>query len=109
MVEGGEPKTTCVTRYDSYEFLAMPFDLTNASTIFCTVMNKVLQPFLGWFIVDHDVQLDAGGAHRPLETSAPSATGDYLNVKREKWVFIQEEIPFLGHIIGWRTGMDGPC
>ena len=28
--EGDEPKTTCVMRYGSHEFLIMPFDLTNA-------------------------------------------------------------------------------
>ena len=46
ITEEDEPKTACVTRYDLYEFLVMPFKLTNASTTFCTFMNKVLQSFL---------------------------------------------------------------
>ena len=45
IAEGDEPKTTCVTRYDSYEFLVMPFGLTNAPTMFCTLMNKIFHPY----------------------------------------------------------------
>ncbi|PKI55639.1 hypothetical protein CRG98_023950 [Punica granatum] len=51
IAEGDEPKTTCVTRYGSYEFLVMPFRLTNAPATFCTLMNKVLYPFLDRFVV----------------------------------------------------------
>ena len=39
--EGDELKTTCVTRYNSYEFLVMPFGLTNAPATFCTFMNTI--------------------------------------------------------------------
>ena len=51
IAEGDEPKTACVTRYGSYEFLVMPFGLTNALATFCTLMNKVLAPFLDRFVV----------------------------------------------------------
>ena len=51
IAEGDESKTACVTRYGSYEFLIMPFGLTNASATFCTLMNKVLEPFLDHFVV----------------------------------------------------------
>ena len=51
IAEGDEPKTTCVTRYGSYEFLMMPFDLTNAPTMFCTLMNKIFHPYLDKFVV----------------------------------------------------------
>ena len=30
IIEGDEPKTTCVIRYGAFEFLVMPFCLTNA-------------------------------------------------------------------------------
>ncbi|KAA0047292.1 reverse transcriptase [Cucumis melo var. makuwa] len=45
--EGDEPKTTCVIRYRSFEFLVMPFSFTNASTTFCTLMNQSVAK-LGW-------------------------------------------------------------
>ncbi|PKI49431.1 hypothetical protein CRG98_030163 [Punica granatum] len=38
--EGDEHKTACLMHYSSYEFLLMPFSLTNAPTTFCTLMNK---------------------------------------------------------------------
>ncbi|CAL5335336.1 unnamed protein product [Camellia sinensis] len=34
IAEVDEPKTACVTRYSPYEFLVMPFDLTNAPATF---------------------------------------------------------------------------
>ena len=51
IVERDEPKTTCVTRYDSFEFLVMPFRLTNAPTTFCMLMNKIFHPYLDKFVV----------------------------------------------------------
>ena len=51
IVEGDEPKTTCVTRYESYEFLVMPFGLTNVPTTFCNLMNNVLFDYIYDFIV----------------------------------------------------------
>jgi hypothetical protein len=46
IVEKDEEKTTCHTRYGSYEFLIMPFGFTNAPATFCTFMNDI---FCKWF------------------------------------------------------------
>ena len=51
IVEGDEPKTTCVTRYGAFEFLVMPFGLTNAPATFCTLMNQVFHEYLNKFVV----------------------------------------------------------
>ena len=51
IAKGDEPKTACTTRYGSFEFLVMPFGLTNTPATFCTLMNKMLEPFLDRFVV----------------------------------------------------------
>nr|GEY97660.1 hypothetical protein [Tanacetum cinerariifolium] len=45
------PKTTFRTRYGYYEFHDMPFDLTNAPTIFMDLMNRLCKPFLDKFVI----------------------------------------------------------
>ncbi|KAA3486903.1 Retrotransposon protein [Gossypium australe] len=45
------PKTTFRTLYGHYEFLVMPFDLTNSLAAFMDLKNQVFQPFLDQFII----------------------------------------------------------
>lgn len=44
-------ETICVTRYGSYEFLVVPFGLTNALATFGNFMSDVLFDFLHSFVV----------------------------------------------------------
>ena len=44
-------KTTCVTQYGLYEFLVIPFGLTNVPATFCNLMNDVLFDYLDAFMV----------------------------------------------------------
>ncbi|GKD06142.1 hypothetical protein Tco_1181116, partial [Tanacetum coccineum] len=39
-------KTTCRTRYGHYEFIVMPYGLTNAPAAFMDLMNRVCRPML---------------------------------------------------------------
>jgi len=44
-------KTAFRTRYDHYEYLVMPFVVTNAPSVFMDYMNKIFHPYLDSFVV----------------------------------------------------------
>ena len=105
ITEGDEPKTTCVTRYGSFEFMVMPFGLCNAPTTFCTIMNDVLQSFLDKSVVvyldDIVIFSETMEEHKKhLVEVFKVLRENQLYLKWSKCVFGQSEMPFLGHWVG---------
>ncbi|XP_054793649.1 uncharacterized protein LOC129299213 [Prosopis cineraria] len=101
---GDESKTTCVTRYGAFEFLVMPFRLTNALATFCTLMNKLFHPYLDQFvvvylddIVVYSKTLEEHAQH--LKKVFQVLSNHELYIKLEKCSFAKQDVDFLRHKI----------
>ncbi|XP_047335399.1 uncharacterized protein LOC124938921 [Impatiens glandulifera] len=98
-------KTTCVTRYGSYEFLVMPFGLINAPATFCNLMNDVLYERLDRSVVVYldDILVYSASAeehYSHLEWVFEKLREHHLYINKGKCEFCLEQINFLGHIVG---------
>jgi hypothetical protein len=49
--ESGTPKTAFILRYGLYEYMVMSFGLTNTSTYFMYLTNKVFMEYLDKFVI----------------------------------------------------------
>lgn len=98
-------KTAFNTREGKFEFLAMPFGLANAPATFQTLMNRILQPFLGKFVIvyldDIVIYSPSMDEHiRHLTAVLEVLRANTLYAKPSKCVFAVAEIEFCGHMVG---------
>ena len=98
------PKTTFRTRYGHYEFLVIPFRLTNALVAFMDLMNRVFKLYLDTFIImfidDILVYSRSEEEHAEhLRIVLQTLRDKQLYVKFSKCEFWLKEVVFLGHII----------
>jgi hypothetical protein len=105
MREQDVPQTAFRCHYGHYEFLVMPFGITNAPTTFqyCMnhVFNKKLRKFLLVFFDDLFIYNKTWEEHlQHVEQILAIMEGKYLYAKESKCDFGMTEVLYLGNIIG---------
>ena len=102
--ENDVSKTAFRTRYGHYEFLVMPFRLTNAPATFMDLMNKVFSPYLDKFVIVFidDILVYSGSPEEiaeHLRTVLQILKERQLYAKFSKCQFWLDKVAFLGHVI----------
>ena len=98
------PKTTFRTRYGHYEFFVIPFELTNTTTAFMDLMNRVFRPYLDQFVV---VFIDDILVYSKYEQEHEHNLWIVLQTLREKNLYAKlskcnfwlKKVSFLGYIV----------
>jgi len=97
-------KTAFRSRYGHYEYVVMPFGVTNAPAVFMDYMNRIFRPYLDKFVVVFidgiliyckNKEEHAGHLRIVLEV----LRDHQLYGKLSKCEFWFDEVQFLGHVI----------
>ena len=97
-------KTTFRTHHGHFEFLVMPFGLSNAPAIFQALMNDVLRPYLRRFVLvffdDILIYSSSWSEHlQHITIVLNELRAHRLHLKRSKCLFGATSVAYLGHVI----------
>ncbi|XP_017423559.1 uncharacterized protein LOC108332764 [Vigna angularis] len=97
-------KTAFRSRYGHYEYVVMPFGVTNAPAIFMDYMNRIFRPYLDKFVVVFiDDILIYSKSHEEHEEHLRVVLGvlkeKELYAKLSKCEFWMKSEQFLGHVV----------
>ncbi|GKE40014.1 putative reverse transcriptase domain-containing protein, partial [Tanacetum coccineum] len=98
------PKTAFRTRYGHFEFIIMPFCLTNAPVVFMDLINRVCRPYLDKFVIvfidDILIYSKTREEHvGHLRLVLELLKKEKLYAKFSKCEFWLREVQFCGHVI----------
>jgi hypothetical protein len=98
------PKTAFNTRFGHYEFVVMPFWVTNAPAVFMDLMHRIFRPYLDKFVVVfiddifiYSKSPEEHAAH--LKLVLEKLREHKLYAKFSKCEFWLDTVVFLGHVI----------
>jgi hypothetical protein len=97
-------KTTFTTRYGHYEFVVVPFGITNSPTTFMCLMNNVLRKFLDMFdlVFIDDILIYSKNREehdKYLKIVLQVLREHHLYAMLSKCDFFQKQVHYLGHVI----------
>jgi Reverse transcriptase (RNA-dependent DNA polymerase) len=101
---GDIPKTCIRTCYGSFEFLVMPFGVTNAPSVFQALMKSVFRNVADIFVMCYLDDILAYSRsekehRRHVEEVLQRLRKEQLVCKESKCHFNQQQVKFLGHVV----------